>query len=361
MKAVLFSDLHCHTWGDYSTIVEYRKEKMNSRLVDCVRVIDAIAKYVEAHNIRYGFFAGDLFHRKRLIDVSVFNVTTRAICRLAAKLEMLFLLVGNHDLLRRSSGGVFSNEHALDSLGRNKHIEIVDEPRIVLDTVGMVPYADDLETTKRGLGAIDGAKLGVLHVGISGAHTGAIEFRPLEPLTTDDLPNIPIYSGHYHRPQQVERKGKPITYIGAPLEFVRGDGHSKKRGFAVIDLDNPKFFERVTYKGPRFVSMNASDAKMSNDDVRGNFVDVVLDAPNVTAENMVAMLMEHGARAVNPIPYQIFKTKEARIKLKRTKKGLPSIHELCDAYVRQASEELDRGVLRRIAKEALHEVEASSK
>ena len=351
-KVAIFTDLHSNAWNEFSTVVEYRKEKLNSRLVDCLHVIDSIAKYVDAHSIRHVIFAGDLFHRRRLLEVIVYNSSVKALYRLAKVLKSLTLLVGNHDLVTRSSGGEFSAEHALDILSKRKNIDVVDKPRIVLDTVGMVPYTDDLDTMKRGLEEVQVATMCVLHAGIAGAKTGVIEHQPLEALQLSDLPKVPIYSGHYHRPQQLSDGSSPVVYVGAPLEFVRGEGYDKKRGFIVVDLNKPKKFERAPLKGPRFVKMNASDDHIRNDVVRGNFIDLLLDDLSRTPESMVKMLMGHGARAVNPVPYEEPKSKKARVKVK-TKRGLPSVEDLCEAYISTASKDLDHEKLRRIAKNAL--------
>lgn len=355
MKVAIFSDLHAHAWGEFSTIVKYKGDMINSRLADSVGVINAVRDYVEDKSIKHCIFGGDLFHRKRLVDVPVFNAVAEAVYQLARRLDSLHLLAGNHDLARRSASGRFSSEHALAALSRYRNVTIVDQPAVVLDGVGIVPYADDRETTLRGLEAVSKARVLVLHAGVSGARTGAVEYQPLEPLTTADLPDKAVYSGHYHLPQEL----KNLTYIGAPMEFVRGDGYHKRRGFIVVNLNKPREYERIRYKGPRFVTIKASDRAMNNDDVRGNFVDLVLDDDSQEPQALVDMLIEHGAREVNTVPAPVKEKRNARIKVK-TRNRLPSIHELTDAYADQHDGKLDKDILKTIAKTALQEAEASS-
>jgi DNA repair exonuclease SbcCD nuclease subunit len=360
-RVVLCSDLHCHAWSEFSTIVEYRGEKLNSRLVDSLQVIDRIIDYAEKHHPRHVIFCGDLFHRKRLIDVPVFNAVADAVRRLAERVYLLTILVGNHDQVRRSAAGEFSREHALDSFGSYDNVHVVDQPHVMPDCdIGLVPYADDVDTIKQGIAAVRKSKILVMHAGVSGAYTGAIEHQPLEPLSVGDLPKVPIFSGHYHRPQVIERRGAPVVYVGAPMEFVRGDGHDANRGFIVLDTSKPLDFRREKIKAPRFVSLKVSDAQMRNTDVRGNFVDVLLDGGLATADNMTALLLHHGARAVNPIPYREPVKKAARLKVRKGDGGLPSVRDLIDAVVRRAPADLDRDKLTAIAREVLQEVEAKS-
>ena len=221
MSVLVFSDLHAHDWTLFGGITKYRGHAINARLADAAKVIDWVRRKAQKHDVRRVLFLGDLFHKKCLIDVRVFGVVAEALYRLAEAFP-LTVLAGNHDLTRRSAEGQFSDEHALAALGGHPRIQVVDQPTLV-DGLGMVPYAADRDTVLRGVETCisAGATALALHAGVAGAVTGPVEYQPFEPVTTDDLPNVPIVSGHYHLPQVV---GGRVTYIGAPLELVRGDG-----------------------------------------------------------------------------------------------------------------------------------------
>jgi len=329
-KVIIFSDLHAHQWQEFSTLVDYRGEKINSRLAAVAGVIDRVGRYAKEHGVCIVCFAGDLFHRKRLIDVPVFNVIAQAIHRLSQNVSELLLVVGNHDLVRRSAHGVFSEEHALSALGRYSNVTILDRPWLFRG-IGVVPYADDLATIKAGIKEVKGASWLILHAGIHGAHTGAVEYQPLEPLGVDDLPGVPIYSGHYHRPQKIARDGcPPVVYVGAPFEFVRGDGHSRHRGFIVVDTDNPEQYQRVRIPGPQFVTMNV--AAFSDEEAAGNYVDLTLDDKS-SPDKWAKRLAKAGVAGFNIVPYREPERPRPRLKTKAKRgEGLPSISELCESY-----------------------------
>lgn len=350
MKVILVADIHAHNWMDFSSLVEYQGEQLNSRLVDGLRVLRKVRVYARDNDIGHVIVAGDLFHRRRLIDVSVFNAVGHEILALS-NVAKVFLLVGNHDMVKRSWEG----DHALSMLGSIPGVTVVDRPRFV-GRIGLVPYSDDPEEIKGGLEQVDGASALVMHAGVLGAKTGLLEYQPPEPLKLSDLPSIPIYLGHYHKPHKV---ADHVTYIGAPMEHIRGEPHVK-RGFAVLDMDDPSKIKRVILAGmPQFLTVE-DVSQATAGDVKGHFVDLVV--PTDEADEAGAReekLTELGARAVVVQYVAPERAHKARLKV-RTTQGLPDPRELCEAYVEQfASAGLDAGRLLKLAKEALDSTEVA--
>lgn len=353
-KAIIFSDLHAHPWQEFHTLVDYRGEKVNSRLADAAKVIDHICRYAKKKGIGYVFFAGDLFHQRRVITVPTFNVISRAIWRLARSVKAVYLLAGNHDLVRQSSMGSFSSEHALLALSKYRGVRVIDQPTAVLDgTVAMIPYAHDRETIVRGINETSLAYCRIMHAGVAGAKTGAIEFQPLEPIIMDDVsPPVPTYSGHYHTPQKL---CSYFEYVGAPLEIVRGEGASIARGFGVFDIDDPKRLRRVRHKGPRFSAVTTDDEEY--EDVDGNFVDLLIRSVGIPVDTEVNTLLEMGAKAVNVVYDLPTAGKVSRLKVTKKKGKLPSLGAMCNAYASEADRKLDVRRLKDLARTALEEAE----
>jgi DNA repair exonuclease SbcCD nuclease subunit len=355
MKVVLLADLHAHTWADFCTIVPYRSQKLNSRLVDALRVLDDVRRYARENSVELVIVAGDLFHRRRLIDVAVFNAVAAALHRLTRVAEV-WLLVGNHDQACRSWGGVFSGEHALSALGCYRRVRIFDRPT-VCDGVGLVPYADDRQTLLKGLDKVQKARLLVMHAGVAGAKTGALEMQPFEPIAVGDLPKLPIYSGHYHWPHQLYQRNQAIpdvVYAGSPMELARNDGHAAWRGFCVVDPEHPRRWGRVSLKTPGFYAVGSDGLEKALESLVGHFVDLRLARRKDSPAKLERKLLKAGVRAVNVLPY-VEPTKERlRLRVKR-ETGLPSLAALCKAYVKIAPVALDRKRLQRILKRLLAE------
>lgn len=343
-KTLIFSDLHAHAWGEFSEPIETRFGVMNSRLYDAVHVIDTLRAYARKHDIRRVIFGGDLFHRRRLIDVPVFNAVAAAIHRLSRVVDKLYVLAGNHDLTRKDG-----SECALLALDKFPRVKVVDKP-VAIDDFGLIPYIAEREDFIRALDGLGNVPALVIHQGVDGAVTGPIEYQPLEPITLADLPDVPVFSGHYHTPQSL---GPRFSYIGAPLALVRGDP-ACNRGAVVVD--SAYQMRRIRYHGPRFMVVDGREAL--SDDVKGAFVDLLvdtsIDVPRVTAE-----LKDRGARAIN-VQYQAEETKaHARTKVKVRKGKLPTVEALCDAYVEQSDTELDTAKLKQLGKLALEKAEVT--
>lgn len=357
MRAVIFSDLHGHLWSEFGQPQRWAGQLLNGRLVDALRVLKAIRQYCEVEGISLVFFLGDLFHRKRLIDVITFNAIADGMRRLASVVDALYILPGNHDLVTRSAG-VFSEQHALRALDVYPRIHVIDEPTVIdtgVASMGMVPYSSERDTTLYGVESVleGGADALLLHVGIDGATTGAVEFRPREPLELGDLPSdTPTYSGHYHTPQKVGH----VVYVGSPMELVRGEPHMDHRGFLEVYLDRPADYDRVPIETPRFKTLGSKSGAAA---ARGHFVDLVLKTEK-DAERVEELTKRFAkARFVNVVYDLKPRSKKARLKVKLQHGRLPSVGDLCDAWA-DSAEKLDVHEvvkLKHIARQALQQAE----
>lgn len=347
-QAFVFSDLHGHDWREFATPMPWKDQVINGRLLDAWKVVRWVRRECESRGIKTVIFAGDLFHKKRIIEVGVYNVIANAFYDLA-RIAHVIVLAGNHDLARRSAAGSFSHEHALYALSAHKNIRVVDQPMVHVG-LGFVPYASDRDTLLSGVEKVaqPNVRQLVMHAGVAGAATGPIEWQPPEPVTVEDLPEVAILSGHYHKPQVV---GDRVTYIGSPLEHVRGDGKALERGGLIIDLDDASAgYERVAYKGPRFISRRAWQLKAEG--VKGHFVDLLLK-DSAEAQAGLEALMAAGARGVHPVFVARAQETQARMQVEVGANGLPSVELLCQKLIETTGKDMDGAKLWQVAQAAL--------
>lgn len=312
MKVIFFSDLHVHKYKEFSSTLP---DGTNSRLNDTLEVLRRVRSYAKENDIRFVFFGGDLFHKRRILDVGMFNAVYDEIAKFKEADLVISMLVGNHD--QATKDGATHSIHSLRDI-----CNVFDEPGQYnfqrageQFTVNAVPWMDDKEKARKALQNPTGAtKKGhhvlFAHCGIWGATTGPHEFIPKEELTRDDVPMDQYdfgFFGHYHQRQEILPK---CWFIGSPLQTTRGEKGSDK-GFLVYDTQKTSF-EVVPLGLPQFVTLTQNDitskkAKAWN--VKGNFVDVTLEEePEGGVEEFRDLLVKLGARSVmvdyTPAPKQ---------------------------------------------------------
>lgn len=270
MKMILFSDIHCHEWPEFSSTD--RETGLNSRLVEAVRVIRRIAKECVKRNIKRVVFGGDLFHVRGLVRVPVLQAVDAALRDLEAVAEVVYL-TGNHD--QADKEGI----HAATSIFQHRYAGINNENRSKVinryavnrrEETGYFAYYANPDKFRHDLREAyrKGARVLFVHAGIHGATTGPRDFIPREEIAPDEFKKFRIvFSGHYHKHQEI---GKNIVYIGAVMQHYRSEiGY--RTGFVVYDLGS-KEFEHVRIRTPQFVRWNGDDSVM----IEGNYVDATL-------------------------------------------------------------------------------------
>jgi DNA repair exonuclease SbcCD nuclease subunit len=320
MKLALLSDTHVHAWQEFAEDVN----GISSRLRHCVEVFSDVRSYCEEHGIRLVVHSGDLFHKRGILYTQAYNLVVRELALMQKAGITVLANVGNHDQADRA-GAV----HCLDALAsagllttvgeKGWHNQLIFTGELRELIVSMIAYCDSAEEFKRRADecAADSSmpknqhRILVCHHGFSGARVGsALEYQVREEIQTKVLADFPadaIYSGHYHARQVVGKKTK-VTYIGSPMEFVRGDGTGEPKGFLVYDTET-NTHEVVPLKRPRFVTLTQED--LADDEfttkelvelVEHNFVDVSYDELPVRWSEMETWLMKHNAEGVKPCP-----------------------------------------------------------
>lgn len=259
MNILLFSDLHVHAHEDFSYLLD---NGLNSRLSDCLDVIDRVRYYAREYDCAAVIHAGDLFHTARAVPTLVFQETYKRFEKLTKKEDIaLIILAGNHDkpLLTRDSKPA-SSIYAFNKLPRTTVVAAAPKSIYIKTKKGKstvihaVPFYQDGERVRKlikGISIDRGTNdLLVFHQGVSEATVGPNEIRlncamGIKNLRTKDFDYV--FAGHYHHPQKLS---KNVTVIGSPIQHNMLDRGSK-RGIIIYDTEK-KSVTRIWLKGTNF-------------------------------------------------------------------------------------------------------------
>ena len=357
MKISLFSDLHAHPYSNGSVL----EHGTNSRVLDAVGVIGQVYSHAREAGAKWVLFGGDLFDRRKSIDVDTYNKIHQTILAESKDGVKTILLVGNHDQANRSG-----TIHALERFNSGNSCFVADEPKWwKLDGrsgLGLftVPYYDDgeviAEHAARGIenkpSWVKKSML-MIHYGVQGAKVGPGDYiipceLSIAMLRPDDWDII--FSGHYHIGQQI---GSKFHYIGSAMQH-RWDDVGFEKSFVVFDSSDMGL-TRERCLAPEFMVI---DGDVEGHDVNNKFVRVLRDSElDESEKNKIAeMLVEQGAISVE----FRFSPKEKVLSLQRVdlseEKGFQGILE---DYVNSdivPTESLDISKLITVGKNILSEV-----
>lgn len=365
MRLAVFSDLHVHTWGEFSK----DDRGVPSRLRHCVSVLEQVREYADKNGVDAVLFGGDLFHKRGVLYTQPYNLVVAELARWRQAHLPLFANVGNHDSADRK--GRIHALQALESAGllrtvdddgwMNWHIASDEEDEV---EVTAISYCPDAETLRRrvdiALTQREKTKMptiGLFHHGFRGARVGtSLEYVVKEDADADAYAKhfTWMISGHYHAHQEIGTL-ENAWYVGSPLEFVRGE--TSPKGFVVIDTQSPGKIKRIRLDLPRFVKL--TDEQLADDSfdvekhVKGNYVDVVFEELPVPWEKLEAVLRKQGALGVRGCPTRAEKQpKSARLKVDPTMGD----RQLLEAYLEHAGvDPSERSDLLRVGLELIEE------
>lgn len=280
MKVVIFSDIHCHTFTPYSTILP---DGTNSRLQDSLDVIDDVRSLAKELDAGLVLFGGDLFQERRHIVTQAFSKVYESLSRFSVDKIPLFLIHGNHD--QADKAGRF---HALTPF--STYATVADTPgwvtvegRTANVDILAVPYIEDtnhlIDVVNEPCPNNSEHKIFLGHLGINGANLGAdfVYSNGNEPKITD----IPVenfdagFLGHFHLHQQLADN---FWYVGAPLQHNWGD-RGQVRGCMVYDTVTKEAYHHPFNRAPKFIEASLLDLKHSKVDGKNNYVRIISDKP----------------------------------------------------------------------------------
>jgi len=261
-------DLQCHAWKQFSYT---RKDGMNSRLYNCLRVFDILLEEAQKRDITKILINGDVFEDNAFIDVEVYNGVYNKLERLYRHGMEVVINLGNHDVLK-INGGIL---HALRAFRRVA--TIIEKPTLVWKTLMVVPWTPDHDGLKDTISKIDsnGGKMAlVLHCGVQGATTGPTSYLARNPIKLRDVRMhdfLAVILSDYHTSQQLY---KNVWYLGSPLQHSFGEIH--RPCIWEIDLNRRSYSAKKIYTNlPLFTRLsirNIRDLRRKRKELDRNYV-----------------------------------------------------------------------------------------
>lgn len=238
MKIGLLADLHL----GYSHGTKTNKDGVNQREQD---VIDAAMKAVDIlieNKVDAIVDAGDLAHvpapKKRAL-MTLFSMMERA------SPIKFYSVNGNHTLVRTNS-----DVHLYDVLrDRCENFRGYTKPTYVEEIRGyFVPYSTNSEEIREWLSSTPEEAAFVV------GHWACDDVPfPGEHILTEELPNIPVFLGHYH----TRKVGQP-TYIGATERFAWGEWQNPT-GVAIFEPPGFQDLEFIPIPTREWVDIRRTD------------------------------------------------------------------------------------------------------
>jgi len=207
-KWIIFSDLHVKS----------------SSIEICEEVLKKV--HDEALERNAGImFLGDFWHVRGVLNVELLN---RVLKSLQLWSQPVIMIPGNHDQV--TLGGIV---HALEPLKYafdHERILMINEPSICLNAL-WVPYRRDHHLMKSILKAgndNDDIDIIFCHADVKGAFMND-GIRSREGISITEFPeNMPIYSGHFHKPHTMSKGSSSLRYVGSPYQTSLSEAGQKK-------------------------------------------------------------------------------------------------------------------------------------
>jgi len=339
MRFIATADLHVHNYTQFARIID----GLNSRLLDCVRVLDEIEEYIVSNDdIEAFLFLGDLFNSRTKVSIEVYHLVYERLKKIKETGVEIHILVGNHDQFLKKG-----EYHSVKPFSEIAHV--IDKPeKFFLDKLTPVyalPYIDNPDERRKAMLELIGKKQkkqGILiaHTGVAGAEVSSLSHYVLkDEIELKDLfPELfdLVLLGHYHKSQKLREN---VLYVGSPLQLNFGERNDNK-GFWDIELrdKNTKVeYQFIETHTPKFILLDGNEDK--DVDFENNYVKVVL--PPAIKESEIKeirdSLYELGAKyVVIEKTAKIEEKKRANIELEM------KMEDMIAEYVKAVKTDLDK-------------------
>lgn len=291
-KLLCFGDLHAHAFSEFS---EPDEVTGNSRLTSIINCLKFMREYCIKNGIKYVLDAGDIFHKRKAVDTTTFNLVFNEIKAFSDAGITVIMIPGNHTQVDNSD----FPEHSIEPFKEIENVLVLDkfkEHTIQVDDtqendifIFPAPYSKNAEMVKKKLDkyAYDISNHGIEkqsillgHLGVSGAFVGKSSYAMADAFTVDDL--FPhhfqfVVLGHFHKSQDLGGY-KHVFYTGAPIQHNFNDSGQDK-GCWVIDMET-QTKEFVEIPSPKFITVTDWKA-VDQKELEGNFVRYQVPASEV--------------------------------------------------------------------------------
>jgi len=265
-KIAVCADVHAHNYVQYSSIT---KDGLNSRLEWVLQALSSIISISEDKGVDALIIAGDLFHSRKSIDVTVLDSVYSVLSKSTIP---LYILKGNHDI---SNDGTRVSIRILSKIAK-----VIVKPSVVNvagKSVGFIPWSDSPEYVGEKVRSLrkNGATCLVGHFGVKGAMVGAHEYVMEGGVQRGIFKNYEwVALGHYHKQQKIR---KNVYYVGSPLQHTWGES-GNTNGFMIFGGTAPEFVKLNNL--PKFVRVTCEDDMQEVRDI--DYVKVIADGDTIS-------------------------------------------------------------------------------
>lgn len=338
MKAIGFGDLHAHMYQEFA---EKHPVFGNTRMQGLLTTFDYMSEYCFQNGISLVLFAGDMFHKRVVVDQTVRNLIYDKIKQMSDEGLHIIMIPGNHDQVDNTD----FPQHSLHEFQDISNVVILDNfekyyynttresiciyPTPYSKNVQMIKdkiteYAED--TKENGCPSI---LLG--HFGIDGATVGKRSYSLQGAFGMGDLyPDVFDFGifGHYHKAQYLG-KTKNFAYTGSPLQHSFHDEGSDT-GFVVIDTDK-KTMELIEIPSPKFITVTDPETDLKA--LVGNYIRLQIPADKV--DSVQEEMPEELYARIEP---QTEYTTDQRVAIDQKMSNAEIVVEYCKTYNLEATD-----------------------
>lgn len=212
--------------------------------------IKAQCEYAKKHNITTMINLGDILDVKQSISTSTLNVLAKTFKLLNDTFDEVYILVGNHDMSKRTYDSAGHNLHIFDGYPNIKLIDVPTNCKIMGMDFYLLPY---LPVEKMKDHIFPKADYMCGHIEVQGFMLN--QFVKAEEGVDKNLITKQydhVFLGHFHKRQT---RGK-LSYIGSICRFFYGED-DEERGWTILDTENGDI-TFVEYQHPRMYKFKAS-------------------------------------------------------------------------------------------------------
>ena len=329
MKILCTADWHLHNFSDFAkdlnvtwsdSELRYIKSQsndsqlMNSRLFEILNALCYMRDYCLKNSISDVLMAGDVFHKRAIIDVTVFNSTYRILKSFKDSNINVHIISGNHDDVDSS----LTPTTSLNTFYDIAHV-IEDKEVFTIGDIEVVAVAYS-KSKKKILNTIatlrDECKqpnnaILLAHLGLTGAVTGSSNYTMKDEYNLTDLkPNLWSYIvlGHYHKPQLIKNTNNTF-YCGTPIQNNFNDEildtEGDYNGFYVINTEIKELnFQKII--APRFVTLNSLEDLKKHDKefFSNNYIRIKSNSEN---EKKFKDILDNNLKVKNEVRFELKK------------------------------------------------------
>lgn len=263
---ILLADLHLHEYAKFSSISP--QYGINTRLLDGLRVLyDASQAALE--DDKQVAILGDVHFSRTEITTTAMHATVQIIEQFSKRGVLYSVIPGNHDVAPGQD-----RQHALHYW--KSYAKVYESPTVDQWGIGWIPYTHDHDAFLRACEFVVQQHARVLFVH-QGFGSRVFDFEKknwaffLDNIcSVDELPDRPLFAGHYHRHAMIGDRG---MYVGSPLALNWSDDGEQKM-FWKFDIETLSF-EPVSTSAPRFLTFDVKtlqDVKERAGEMEGHIV-----------------------------------------------------------------------------------------